>query len=220
PSPRPRAWARRPLLLTVIGLLAGLLAAGVHYWPERHLYTARDAFQHRHYDDARPSLLRYLEARPKSVEAHLLLAQLDRRCNRYEDAAAHLDACRRVGGPSDAIELERTLAAVQTGFFSTDAVKLCYQHLNREGVDQFLILEALSQGFTKTYHLKEATLCLERMLDLEPDNNYAWRRLGWIHFQNEQWDRAETDYRRAVELDPSDMVARLGLDQIMLEVVE
>jgi Flp pilus assembly protein TadD len=208
------------LFLTVIGLLAGLLAAGFHYWPERHLQAARDAIQRRHYDDARASLLRYLEARPKSAEAHLLLARLDRRSNRYEDAATHLDACRRLGGPSDAIELERTLAAVQTGVFNTDAVKLCYQHLNREDVDRFLILEALSQGFTKTYHLKEATLCLERMLDLEPDSNYAWRRLGWIHFQGEQWDRAEADYRRAVELDPSDAVARLGLAQIMLDVRE
>jgi tetratricopeptide (TPR) repeat protein len=203
--------------LAVIGLAAVLLAVGIHYWPERYLKAARGALQRREYDAARDALLRYLEARPKSAEAHLLLAQLDRRSNRYDEAAIHLDACRRLGGPSDAIELERALLTVQNGAFNADLVKLCYDHLIQEGSDQLLILEALSQGFTKTYHLKEASICLDRMLDLEPDNNYALRRRGWIHFQEGEYDRAEADYRRAVEVDPSDVVARQGLAQVLLE---
>jgi tetratricopeptide (TPR) repeat protein len=216
--PGPRGSVRRVLLLALMGLVAGFVAVGIHYWPERYLKSARDALQSRQYDAARASLLRYLETRPKSSEAHLLLAQLDRRSNRYDDAAAHLDACGRLGGPSDAIDLERALCSVQSGVLNAESVKRCYDHLNKEDADQFLILEALSQGFTKTYHLKEASFCLERMLVLEPDNNYALRRRGWIHFQDGQFDLAEADYRRAVEVDPSDAVARQGLAQILLEV--
>jgi Flp pilus assembly protein TadD len=218
--PGPRGSVRRSLLLALMGLVAGLVAVSIHFWPERYLESARAALQRRDYDSARTLLHRYLKARPKSAEAHLLLAQLDRRSNRYDDAAVHLDACRRCGGPSDAIDLERALCSVQSGVLNAESVKRCYDHLNREDADQFLILEALSQGFTNTYHLKEAMLCLERMLVLEPNNNYALRRRGWIHLQSEQFDQAEADYRRAVEVDPSDAVARQGLAQILLDVRE
>jgi len=44
------------------------------------------------------------------------------------------------------------------------------------------------------------------------------RRRAWIHFQEGEYDRAEADYRRAVEIDPTDDVARQGLAQILLEI--
>src|SRR5262249_3114088 len=40
----------------------------------------------------------------------------------------------------------------------------------------------------------------------------------WIYSQAEQHDLAEADYRRAVEIDPEDAVARLGLAKILLDV--
>src|SRR6266849_3038086 len=88
--PRSRlAWARRPwLLLLLLLAVAGLTELGIHYWPDRLLVTARAALTRREYDVARAALLRFLEARPNNAEAHLLLAQLDRRANRYADAAA------------------------------------------------------------------------------------------------------------------------------------
>jgi tetratricopeptide (TPR) repeat protein len=197
---------------------AGVAGLGVYHWPQRYLDAGRDALKRRDYEAARASLRRYLEARPSSAEAHLLLAQLDRRSNRYGDAAEHLDSCQRLGGPADAIELERALIAVQNGVFNSKLDKLCYEHLSRKDADQYLILEALSQGFTKTYRLKEAMFCLERMLVLEPDSNYALRRRAWIHFQGGEYDRAEADYRRALEIDPLDAVARQGLAQILLDI--
>jgi predicted Zn-dependent protease len=203
----------------VLALAAGgLIELGVHYWPQKDLPIAHAALTRRQFDAARTSLLRHLEAHPNSAEDHLLLAQLDRRANNYADAARHLDACRRLGGPVDAIELERALGAIQNGVFNPSLDRLCYEHLSRKDADHYLILEALSQGFTKTYRLKEAQVCLERMLVLQPDSSYALRRRAWIHFQHEQYDRAETDYRRALEIDPEDTTARLGLAQILLDI--
>ncbi len=146
------------------------------------------------------------------------MAQLERRSNHYADAAKHLDACQRLGGPADAIELERALAAIQNGVYNTELDSLCYEHLSRKDADQYLILEALSQGFTKTYRLKEAMACLERMLVLQPDSSYALRRRAWLYSQAGQHDRAEADYRRTLEIDPEDSVARLGLAQILLDL--
>jgi tetratricopeptide (TPR) repeat protein len=191
---------------------------GIDSWFQRHLSAARDALKRHDYEAARVSLLCHLEARPNSAEAHLLLAQLDRRSNKHSDAFAHLEACQRLGGPADAIELERALSAIQNGTYNSQLDKLCYEHLSRKDADQDLILEALSQGFSKTYRLKEAMFCLEQMLALEPDSSYALRRRAWIYFRSGQYDRAEVDYRRAVEIDPADAVARQGLAQILLEI--
>jgi tetratricopeptide (TPR) repeat protein len=193
------------------------MGVGIFYWPERHLRAGREGLQHRDYTAARTSLGRYLEARPNSAEAHLLLAQLDRRSNNYSDATSHLDAARRCGGPAAAIALERALGLIQNGVINADLEALCYQHLTEKDADEFLILEALSQGYTKTYRLKEALACLERMLMLQPDSTYALRRRAWIYSQGEDQDRAEADYRRALEIDSKDTVARRGLAQILLD---
>jgi predicted Zn-dependent protease len=211
--------ARRPWLAVSLALAAAaLVALGFLLWPETYLHSAKRALSRHDYAAARTSLFRYLDARPRSAQAHLLLAQLERRSNQYIDAAKHLDACQRLGGPADAIQLERALGAIQNGTINPELEALCTAQLGREDADHYLILEALSQGYTKTYRLKEALACLERMLVLQPDSGYAYRRRAWIYSQNDQYDRAEADYRRALEIDPEDTVARLGLAQILLDI--
>jgi tetratricopeptide (TPR) repeat protein len=202
----------------VLLALAGLGLLGVAAWPEIYLRSAHRALAAHAYDAARESLDRYLEARPRSAEAHLLLAQLDRRANRTTEAVQHLDACAREGGPADAIELERGLLAIQNGVYNAQLDALCSRHLARPDADQYLILEALSQGLTKTYRLKEALVCLDRMLVLQPDSGFALRRRAWVYSQLEHDDRAEADYRQALTLDPDDRTARLGLAQLLLNI--
>jgi tetratricopeptide (TPR) repeat protein len=218
---RTLAWAKRRFLLAILGLaVASVAGLEVFNWPERHLQTAHTALENREYGSARAALVRYLESRPKSAEAHLLLAQLDRRANRYAEAAQHLDASQRHGGPADVIELERALGKIQDGSYNSQLLAVCYRYLDRHvnDADQYLVLEALSQGFTKTYRLREAMGCLERMLILQPDNSYALRRRGWIYAQDERHDEAEADYRRALAIDPEDAVARLALAQMLLDL--
>jgi tetratricopeptide (TPR) repeat protein len=212
---RPR---RRLLLALLVLSTAGLVAFGVHHWPQRDLESARAALRRHEHAAARASLLRYLEANPKSAEAHLLLAQLDRRANQYADAARHLTECQRLGGPPDAIRLERALGAIQNGVYNSELDRLCQEHLARRDVDPYLIWEALSQGFTRTYRLNEALACLNQMLVLQPDSSYVLRRRAWICSQAEDYERAEADYRRALEIDPADAVARLGLAEILLNI--
>ena len=207
---------QRTFLVALLGLTAaGLTGYGIYY-SQKDLREARASLSRHDYDAARASLLRSLEVHPKSAETHLLLAQLDRRANRYLDAAKHLDACQRFGGPADAIELERGLGLIQNGVYNAELDVLCGKHLAKPDADQYVILEALSQGLTKTYRLKEALVCLDQMLFLQPDSAYALRRRAWIYSQIDRHDRAEADYRRALEIDGEDSVARLGLAQILL----
>src|SRR5262249_36402544 len=114
---------------------------------------------------------------------------------------------------------ERGLSAIQEGDYNPALDKLCTENLARANAEQqYVILEALSQGLTKTYRLKEALACLDRMLVLQPESTYALRRRAWVCTQLGQQDQAEADYRRAVAIDPEDATARLGLAQILLNV--
>jgi tetratricopeptide (TPR) repeat protein len=196
-----------------------LAGVAIYFWPERHFRQARIALASRDYRLARQRLERYLEARPDKAEAHLLLARLDRRMNDYAEFTRHLAACQRLGGRADAIELERGLSAIQEGVYNPELDKLCSENLARaDAEEQFVILEALSQGLTKTYRIKEALVCLDRMLDLQPDSTYALRRRAWVCMQLQQHDQAEKDYRHALDIDPEDGAARLGLAQILESV--
>ncbi|HTU16715.1 MAG TPA: tetratricopeptide repeat protein [Gemmataceae bacterium] len=210
---------RQPRFLLLF-LLAGaaLVLLGACYWPEWYLHSARQALERRDFVAAHADLERYLTARPNHAEAHLLVARLDRRANRYVEAAKHLDACRRLGGFADAVELERALIALQTGDFDARAEQICRRHAVRGDPEEFLILEALSQGYSKTYHLDDALFCLNRMLELQPNHGYALRRRAWIYSTLHDHQKAEADYRRALEIDAGDSVARLGLAQLLLEV--
>src|SRR5262249_17361734 len=120
------------------------------------------------------------------------------------------------GGPADGIELERGLGLIQNGTYNAELDALCGKHMARADADQYVILEALSQGLTKNYRLKEALVCLNRMLVLQPQSAYALRRRAWIYSQGEELELAEADYRRALEIDPEDSGARLGLAEILL----
>ncbi len=117
---------------------------------------------------------------PQQRRAHLLLARLDRRGNQYVEAAKHLDECQRLAGSADAIELERALLSIQKGVFDARLERICRERLVPGGAEEYFILEALSQGLSKTYRLAEAKTCLDRMLELQPDSGYALRRRGWI----------------------------------------
>ncbi|MGH7226054.1 MAG: tetratricopeptide repeat protein, partial [Gemmataceae bacterium] len=188
------------------------------YWPERYWRSARQALERHDFVAAHADLERYLAARPDRAEGHFLLARLDRRANHYVAAAKHLDACQRLGGFAEEVELERALLALQNGDFDARLEEICRRHAVPGDPDEFFILEALSHGYSKTYHLPEALFCLNRMLQLQPDSNYALRRRAWIFSRLHKDEEAEADYRRALEVDADDTLARLGLARILLDV--
>lgn len=212
------ALLRRPrLLLLLIVATAGAALLLAYYWPELYLRSARQALDRHDFVAAHVELERYLIARPNHAEAHLLLARLDRRADHYIEAVKHLDACQRLGGFAEQVQLERALLVLQNGDFDERLEQICRRHAVPGDADEFLVLEALSQGYSKTYHLPEALLCLNRMLELQSDSGYALRRRAWIYSMLRKEEQAESDYRRALEVDGNDTSARLGLARILLD---
>jgi tetratricopeptide (TPR) repeat protein len=113
--------------------------------------------------------------------------------------------------PNDAVHLESVLTEVQQGQFRGTVEYYLNRRLDKHGSESFLIYEALSQGYTKTFQLSKALGCLNKMLEQQPDNVYALVRRGWVLERLHQFEEAEEDYRRAIALQPDHALAQQRL---------
>jgi tetratricopeptide (TPR) repeat protein len=202
-------------LLLVIAAAAYL--AGNHLWAAYHLRAAKQALARHQLAQARAHLALCLGVWSDSGEAHLLAARAARRAGAYDEAEQQLRACERLDGVPEVLELERALAVVQRG----DPTRFdgwLLAAVDRGHPDSALILEALAQGYLRTYRLAQAEACLTRWLESEPENGQALLWRGDVYERRQQWTLARNDYRRAVAADPDNDAARLRLADALLNL--
>lgn len=212
---------RRRVYLLAVVLLALVGAAiafrgGDYYRAAYHLHVARGAIERRDFESAQNHLRRHLQFRPDSAEGHFLLGRLLRRSGEVEEADRQLAKSRSLGWSSDAVHLESVLLQVQQGKFVGRVEASLQRRLDNHDPDSFLIHEALSQGYTRTYRLTQALKALNSMLDEEPDNVYALTRRGWVLERLGRPDDALKDYQHAVEADPQHLLARRRLAESLM----
>jgi tetratricopeptide (TPR) repeat protein len=213
----PRNWV--VLILLSAGLLA-LISAGAtlaswHLAAWQDYRAAMQAIERRDFAEARARLERCLAVWPHSAEVHLLAARTARRAGAYDDAEKHLKECQRLDWPMEEVRLERDLIRAQRGDVS-DVEKHLMFFAEHGHPDALLILEALCQGYLKTYRLTHASRCLELWLQKRPDDVQAllWRaEVAQLRSSNQE---ALADCRRAVELAPEHDKARLRLAQLLV----
>jgi tetratricopeptide (TPR) repeat protein len=205
------------LAVFLLSLVAvAVVLQGGYYRATYHLQAARKALDHDDYVTAETHLKRCLQFRPDSAEGHFLLARLTRRAGHPSEAAEHLEASRSLGWSDDAVCLETVLAQVQQGQFVGTVENYLQRRLSNHESDRFLVCEALSQGYMKTYQLSKAFGCLNKMLEQQPDNVYALLRRGWILEWSNRFEEAEKDYRRAVASQPDHVLAHHRLAENLL----
>jgi predicted Zn-dependent protease len=201
------------LLLLVLGGL-GSYRAGKELWAGYHLRAANRAIQRHDLTLAQAHLALCLEVRSDSAKIHFLTARTARRAGDEAEAEAHLKECSRLAWPQEALDLERALHRAQRG--DLDAVEgALLAAVRRGGEDEAFVLEALAQGYLRTYRLAEALHCLDRLLGREPDHVPAlvWR--GEVKERRNDLPEAIRSYRRAVELAPENDEARLRLAECL-----
>src|SRR5262249_41691010 len=151
-----------------------------------------------------------LQVWPSSAEVHLLAARTARRALDYGDAEDQLKECQRLGWPAEEIRLERDLICAQRGEVAGVQDQLLL-FAERGHPDALLILEALCQGYIKTYRLPHAARCLELWLERRPDDVQAlfWR--AEVEQLRSSLPDALADFRRVLDLEPERDDARLRL---------
>jgi tetratricopeptide (TPR) repeat protein len=202
-------------LLVVLGLAAAVAAPFLR--ANSHYRQAQTALERHDLVRARAHLALGLRARPSSVALYLLLARTERLSGEYAEALQHLDRCRALHAPPEAVELEGLLLRAQRGDLDGSEAVLVAR-LEQEGPDTPPILEALTQRYLAAYRYRDALGCATRLIERWPFHAQAliWR--GQVMQRLGHLADAAADYRRAVELDPEDAWSRICLGEVLLNL--
>jgi len=208
---------RHPLSTVVVLAALGLPAffGGRYLWADHHLRLAERALDGLDLAGAEAHLRRCLRIWPADGRVHVLLAQIARRTQNYEEAEHELEICAQIGVRTEQAELERLLLRVQRGDLGGTDYDL-YQRSEPDSPESMLILEALAQGYLSTFHIHGAMRCLERMLERQPDNTRALFLKGQVMENTNRFGEAMNAYRRILALDPENFEARLSLGDVLL----
>ena len=159
---------------------------------------------------ARAHLALCLALAPKSAEAHFLAAQAARRSGSYDEAEQCLNDCEQLGLSREAIALERALSRAQRGELA-GVEEYLLSGINKDQPEVVLILEALSQGYLRTYRLADALHCLDLWLQRQPNNVRALLWRGEVKERRHSNAEAVAVYQHAVEVEPENDNARASI---------
>jgi tetratricopeptide (TPR) repeat protein len=159
---------------------------------------------------ARAHVERCLARWPGNSRALFLAAQAARRDDACADAERYLTASEEASGATPASRLEWTLLGAQQGDFGDDEDRL-RADVDRNHPDAPAILEALGKGYSAAYRFPEAIAALSRLIDRTPGHAPALVLRGTVLDKLRQADKAEEDFRRAVDFAPDRPAAHAAL---------
>jgi tetratricopeptide (TPR) repeat protein len=181
-----------------------------------HLRAARADLQRYHNPEAIRHLQACLHAWPDDPEALLLAARAARRAGAYADADRLLQKYQQARGLDDPGSFEQLLLSAERTV--DQVIDVCHRRVDQGDPEAPLILEAVARGCWRQYRLNEARLCLDRWLQLQPENPQALCLDGQFRLDYQHAPAAAVaSYRRAVQIDPDHEEARLGLAVALLE---
>src|SRR5262249_17575569 len=208
--------------LLVVALLAMIALGGYiavrNVWAWHHYRKAEQAIAEYKLEKALAHLELCLEVWKGSAETHFLAARTARRQgdeDGYKKADYHLKKCQDLGWIKEQLQLERALLRAQREHPASVEGYL-YERIRREDPDAPFIFEALAHGYQLNYRWPEALACIEKWLQLEPDNRQAlYQRAVMREYVNLE-DDAIADYRRVLEFDADNDDARERLADLLL----
>ncbi len=225
PLPPPVRGPRRGVRVIVLALAVAALLGGASYligrhaWAYYHFHEAEPAMARRDFDQARAHLALCLEVWPDSGETHFLMARAARRGGKYGEAQTHLSRARELKWVPEALDAEQAMLKAQRAeqgeLFEIQG--LLFSWIQDDHPDSVLMLEALAQGYMKTYFLSAAMQCLDLWLGREKDAVQALFWSGDVWEKLHKYEEALADYQRVVDLAPDRDDARLRLASLQLQ---
>jgi tetratricopeptide (TPR) repeat protein len=193
-------------VLILAGVSGGLF--GLHRWTHHQLRTAEGLLADLRFEEAGQLLDDYLRIRPSDAEARLVAARAKRRAGDLEAAEYQLNEFDRLQGSTPTSSLERVLLLAERGALGKNEVWL-RSRLDKGDPDPVLLLEALARNSQTSGRLEDALAYLDVLQAERPlhPRTQVWRAQIWCRLG--QWYQALEDARRAVELRPVSLEARL-----------
>jgi tetratricopeptide (TPR) repeat protein len=208
-------------VLAVGGLLAimgvGLWLTGAYALAEYHIRQAHRSLERQRYDVARMEFEKALRYRPASAQLHLLAARTSRQSGKFPIAWEHLHRCRELQkGVSADLQLEEYLLRAQTGELE-EVFRFLVPYLQQDDERTPLVLETLSHAYLFLYRFDNAWQCLERWIQMQPNNVEALFLRGHYYCLTGKLEEAVEALQRVLELEPRRIAARLLLAQTYIQ---
>ena len=178
--------------------------------------STRKALVEGRLEDASEAIQDWLRRDPQSAEAEYWLALLELKQGRAIETLNALQLAGDQGYDRGKLAILTAIVGCRGGQFQS-AERVLRPAFESNEEPRVEIAESLSRLYLSSYRLQEATLALDRWVELAPDDPqpYIWR--------HEIYQRLEADpiqmvrnLRRALELDPSHDQARLLLADLLL----
>src|SRR5262245_78578 len=202
------------VLLVGLGISGWTIAGQVQGW--RHLRAGREALEREDAEAARPHLTECVRIWPSNAEVRFLAAQAARRTGELDEARKHLRVATELGWVEQAIDLERALLRVQQD--ELPAVESFLRDcVEREHPNSDLILEILTPAYLRNFQLHQASVCVDRWLELRPKSAMAWYSKGLLAERKLSPTKAAEAYQEAVGLDPARRGFRTALARVLLD---
>jgi Tfp pilus assembly protein PilF len=153
----------------------------------------------------------------QSPEAALASARLARRANDLDDFALQLKRAQYLGIDEERSNREYYLAMAQSGQMRLVGEKL-NQLIDTAGGDEPQICEAYALGYMKQRDFRSALTLLEAWTKDFAADARPQALMGLIYAELQSNEQAEKAYRAALQLDPQNVRAALGLGNLLLEL--
>ncbi len=201
---------------SVLVVLASTAGLSLYGWAVYNWRQARIDYASKQYDRADHHLGFCRRIWPNDPSLLLLSAKTSRQTGDTGAAEVYLDRYFRSDPVSrEEAQIEFLLLRVQTG--DDEAVEPLFNIVEQKHPDSSTILESISLTYMRRLRYEAANGSLTKWIELHPDlaTPYEWR--GWVYERSASPASALKDYKKALDLDPSLMLVRLRLVELLLE---
>jgi tetratricopeptide (TPR) repeat protein len=209
--------------LAVALLATALILLGLYFYPSLlawYHFRAAQAAAERNDIAGEEHHLRECLKSWQTDQIYLRAARAARRLSKFDEADRYLVQCQRFNGDPAEVKLERLLLNLDRHNPALEP-RLALELVRRAPEDHPAVPEAL-EGLSKLclddFRLQDALGILTLWIERQPDNVKPLLLRGWVLEQlSPNPQRALPDYRRAVELDASNDLARLRLAEALVK---
>ncbi|HLW65107.1 MAG TPA: tetratricopeptide repeat protein [Gemmataceae bacterium] len=202
------------LLLAVCALLAGLLLA--NGWASTEFRKGKKAYQAEDYDEAQRHFRSCRHIWGRRGVLHLWQARAARWQGDLQEAETQLKECRRLGYNTEEVQLEWLLLRFVRGEIDQLWAGLWFT-VSDDYPHSVEILKTMTAVYLNDIRYRDASACLERWLQMDPQ---AIRALEWRAWLKERLGRSEAaldDYRAALALAPERNMTRARVAHLLLD---